>query len=220
MKTVKWEFLHDVPESEKPVTNTPEGFAEMDMSGFGSFVFTPLGTFHERDPMNPNTHFEFWIGHTNFRLNPVDIDLIRFTNGVDMFHVWTPYRFIIAFGKNFKSWAVKLDIEAVLSNSGDMDMLSEDDNITVESFMLQKQTESDGDTELQDFYSKLDTVYKYWVVCTEQSEDELLCTYYACNSDNNKDFKDTIETLLDAYEVKKSSDSIRNNEYYHIESDL
>lgn len=220
MKNIGWSYLHtnETNEVEKPAEQG-HGFPDMDMSGFGSMVFSPLGTFHERDPMNPNLHFKFWVGHTNFRITHEDVDNIRFTDGVEMFNIWTPYRFIVAFGEQFQSGEVKQAIEQNVQEAGSID-LHFNDEITMETFYFTKSEDMVQSEQLKDFYSQLDTTYKYWVSYTEDSGDDLLCTYYACNSDRSKDFRDTIETLVDAYEIHNSSQGVKDNAYYNIGSEV
>lgn len=226
MKHVVWEYLHPNNETDMDAmsNNINEGFSveretPMDITGLSSMVFTPLGTYHEKDPMNPNNHFKFWIGHTNFRLTSDDIDSIKFADGVDLFQVWTPYRFFVSPAKSFEWSIVRQNIEKQLLHANNF-LAPVQDEITIETFKLSKDNTLSVTTEIQNFCSTLDTYYKYWVLYTEDKDGDVLCTYFACNSDDSKDFKDTVETVNDTYDVQQISDSIKNSVYYNSESSI
>jgi hypothetical protein len=75
-------------------------------------IATPMGII----PMNDNTIsskiFNFWVGHTNFNLTKMVVDVIEQTDGVETLDIFTRYRFRIAVGKVFDDSSVMRDINS------------------------------------------------------------------------------------------------------------
>lgn len=77
-------------------------------------VITPLGIIPVK-PFNDITQiFNFWLGETTFSLTEKMCVIINQVPGVEVFDVFTRYKFRIAIGNNFKFQNVRQDIEKVL----------------------------------------------------------------------------------------------------------
>lgn len=166
--------------------------------------FTPMGIFHKNDMLNPMKHFDFWIGYTNFRITQVDKEKIQSADGVDFFMQWTPYSFFMVPAELFESSDVKLNIEASLLDEQDL---------VVETFTLHNH--ADQKQELETIYEKLDESYGYWIAYSFKNDDNLDCTFVACDKDDSINFK----TVLDMCSTNGSdelrlSESINSNEFY------
>lgn len=59
--------------------------------------------------------FEFWIGHTNFYITSQVEEAIEFSPGVEIFELFSPYRFRICIGKAFNGNEVKHAIQKELN---------------------------------------------------------------------------------------------------------
>ena len=111
MKTISWEkyeFEFSKPEPEEDVY---EDEGEIDEAGLPVIMNTPFGVYRVDDSMNPYRRFEFRMGHTNFDITPSVMEQIQEVPGVEVLHVSTRYRFIIATGKLFDFSEVRLAIE-------------------------------------------------------------------------------------------------------------
>lgn len=62
----------------------------------------------------PSKTFDFWIGHTNFDITPLEKAILEEIDGVETLDVVTRYRFRIGIGKAFKSDEVKSTIQEIL----------------------------------------------------------------------------------------------------------
>lgn len=74
-------------------------------------ISTPIGIFMLNDDLNPYKNLKFYIGHTNFNITAKVFDEIEKTDGVEIFHVISRYRFTIAIGKMFNVHSVRQAIE-------------------------------------------------------------------------------------------------------------
>lgn len=83
----------------------------LDLNDIPHLVKTPFGMFQVDDAMNPYKQFKFWMGHTNFDITQTVADIIEKTPGVEVIHIFTRYRFIIAIAPSFNSGLVKHDIQ-------------------------------------------------------------------------------------------------------------
>jgi hypothetical protein len=78
---------------------------------------TPMGIIPITEWSAPSRVFNFWIGHSNFRMTEEIQDIIDNTDGVESLDIFTPYRFRIAVGKAFNSILVKKDVMKRLNAS-------------------------------------------------------------------------------------------------------
>jgi len=73
-------------------------------------LMTPAGMLPVNDNIRPSNTFNFWIGHTNFRLTQNVIDIIEKVDGVEILDICTPYRLRLGIGRMFEGNKVKYDI--------------------------------------------------------------------------------------------------------------
>lgn len=71
---------------------------------------TPFGLFPLTEYSRPSSIFDFWVGHSNFRITHQIQKTIEETDGVEVLDVFTPYRWRIGVGKVFNSRIVKENI--------------------------------------------------------------------------------------------------------------
>jgi len=75
-------------------------------------MMTPIGLIPITEHTLAGKIFNFWTGHTSFRMNKTVEDILNNVPGVETLDTYTPYRFRIAVGKAFdssevKSWIMK-----------------------------------------------------------------------------------------------------------------
>lgn len=58
--------------------------------------------------------FNFWVGHTNFKLTQHICETINDFDGIEMLDIFSPYRFRIAIGLAFDESLVKLGLQEAL----------------------------------------------------------------------------------------------------------
>lgn len=67
----------------------------------------------------PSKTFDFWIGHTNFDITPLEKAILEEIEGVETLDIVTRYRFRVSVGKAFKSDEVKSTIQQILYGESD-----------------------------------------------------------------------------------------------------
>lgn len=77
-------------------------------------VVTPVGMIPINPFNDPTKVFNFWVGETNFKLSEKLVFIINNTLGVEVLDVFSPYRFRVAIGNNFKFQEVRQEIEKAL----------------------------------------------------------------------------------------------------------
>jgi hypothetical protein len=82
----------------------------------GPVVVTNMGMVPIHEDNTPAKIFNFWIGHTNFDIDEQVSKKICETPGVEVFNVWTRYRFRLGIGKVFQDREVMADIDRMLTN--------------------------------------------------------------------------------------------------------
>ncbi len=80
-------------------------------------IMTPVGLMPLREDMTPGKTFNFWIGHTTFRITQYIRDIIEGVDGVEVLDICTPYRMRVGIGKMFKAENVRTNIgEAIYTH--------------------------------------------------------------------------------------------------------
>lgn len=74
-------------------------------------MITPMGMIPLHEKTACTKIFKFWIGHTNFNITSNIASIIEKVDGVEIFDVFTRYRFRIAIGKAFKDRNVMQNIQ-------------------------------------------------------------------------------------------------------------
>lgn len=77
-------------------------------------IITPMGMIPLHEKTACTKIFKFWIGHTNFNITHSIADIIEKIDGVEIFDIFTRYRFRIAIGKAFKDRNVMQNIQEAL----------------------------------------------------------------------------------------------------------
>ncbi len=73
----------------------------------GPSVVGPMGIIPLHEHNLPSKLFNFWMGHTNFKLDDVHIDQIKSVNGIESLDVFTRHRFRASFGLAFDDAEVR-----------------------------------------------------------------------------------------------------------------
>ena len=104
-----------------------------------NIMATPFGLWKVDDAMNPYKQFKLWIGHTNFSISPIVVEIIKNVPGVEVLKILTRYRFIVGVGELFDIRDVRTTIERSLScNCGAVDLIL-DDKVKEQVFELKSQ---------------------------------------------------------------------------------
>ena len=74
-------------------------------------IATPMGIIPYNEYTASSSIFNFWIGHTNFDIDPKTAVNIEKTTGVETLDIFTRYRFRIGIGKAFEDREIMKLIE-------------------------------------------------------------------------------------------------------------
>lgn len=77
----------------------------------GPALAGPMGLIPIGGHNDPGQNFKLWVGHTNFHVTPKVVAAIKGVPGVEVFRVWTPYRFWLGVGMLFRSHDVQQNVE-------------------------------------------------------------------------------------------------------------
>jgi hypothetical protein len=92
----------------------PSPYGEELQGGYkGPIVVGPIGLVPIQEANLPSSLFNFWMGHTTFRLTGNHEDAIEGVDGVETLDVFTPYRFRVGVGRAFDDRKVRKAIELV-----------------------------------------------------------------------------------------------------------
>lgn len=81
----------------------------------GPMLIGPAGFIPLNELNVPSRNFNLWIGHTSFVLDKPTIDRMKQVPGVEVFHLWSPYRFWLGVGRAFEENEVKKAVLAAAS---------------------------------------------------------------------------------------------------------
>jgi hypothetical protein len=73
-------------------------------------IATPMGIIPYNEFTASGKIFNFWTGHTNFKITEDVFEIMEDTLGVEVLDIFTPYRFRIAVGKAFDETSVKQNL--------------------------------------------------------------------------------------------------------------
>lgn len=106
-KIIQWDKWED-PLIEITELDSFKDEEEQDRLNYkGSIILSPFG-------LIMNKVFNFWIMHTNFKINREVYNILNNFDGVETFNVLSPYRASLSFGKVFDEKEVMNNIEKVL----------------------------------------------------------------------------------------------------------
>ena len=71
----------------------------------------PNGTLPFQERSQVSKYYNFWVGHTDFRITESDYGLIKNVNGVESLNAPTRHRFRVAIGRAFDEVDVKMNID-------------------------------------------------------------------------------------------------------------
>lgn len=83
-------------------------------SGGMPIAVTTHGLIPLTEHNDPTKVFDLWVGHANFDLTRSTLEVIENVEGVEILVPFSRYRFLIGFGKLFKSSEVKVNIRKAL----------------------------------------------------------------------------------------------------------
>lgn len=114
------EILESAPVPAKPYKDSYNGGDEDYLEGDKEplppsqpipFMATPLGIIPMMEQFRPEKVYNFWTGHTNFNISQGVCKAIEDTEGVEIFDVFTRYRFRVSIGHCFTGNDVKVKIQ-------------------------------------------------------------------------------------------------------------
>lgn len=115
-----------------------------------NFGIIPINTHND-----PAKAFDFWVGHTNFYIGEKTAVIIDETPGVEIFDLFSGYRFRISVGKAFNFSDVRVALETRLQTLNPPKPKVEEIQLPVDSKLREK------------IFSKINEIKKtsdYWVV--------------------------------------------------------
>lgn len=80
----------------------------------GPILLSNMGPIPIHEANTPSKIFNFWIGHANFYITEDIAETICEVQGVEVFNVWSPYRFRLGIAKAFVDRDVMHDINKVI----------------------------------------------------------------------------------------------------------
>ncbi len=80
---------------------------EVNRTRYGTALVNPQGILPFQERTCLSRYYNFWVGHTNFKLRIADVKRIKDVNGVEALNIPSPHRFRIAVGKAFNEDDVK-----------------------------------------------------------------------------------------------------------------
>lgn len=145
---VKEEHLSDYEKAESE--NRKTSVYKARPAALTSFGIIPINTHND-----PAKAFDFWVGHTNFYIGKKTASIIDETPGVEIFDLFSGYRFRISVGKAFNFHDVRVDLETRLQTLNPPKAKLEDIQLPLEPKL--KETILSKITELK-------KLGDYWVV--------------------------------------------------------
>lgn len=77
----------------------------------GPVIAGPMGIVPVHEGNTPSKLYKFWIAHTTFPMTKSIRHVINYTEGVESFDIFTPYRFRISVARLFDDDSVKSELE-------------------------------------------------------------------------------------------------------------
>jgi hypothetical protein len=137
-----------------------------------SVLSTPMGFIPLTEHNMPHSCFDLWVGHTNFNISQAVVRILENVPGVEILNVFSKYRFLVGFGRLFKSAMVMYDIGQALGIKSD-------------SYKFSDKLQS----KINDVKQKL-TKYNFWAILITPNEQ-----IYSIYSDHkNRQFQDNYAT--------------------------
>lgn len=112
IEMIKNKMLEDV---SPPETSEYEENTEYEDEAQGAMSILPISNQMLED-LATLSHYDCWIGHTNFDITPDVKEVLNLTDGVEVMRVCSRYRFFIGIGKMFDFKTVRKSVEDLLLN--------------------------------------------------------------------------------------------------------
>ena len=112
LEMIKNKMLEDV---SPPETSEYEENTEYEDEAQGAMSILPISNQMLED-LATLSHYDCWIGHTNFDITPDVKEVLNLTDGVEVMRVCSRYRFFIGIGKMFDFKIVRKSVEDLLLN--------------------------------------------------------------------------------------------------------
>lgn len=147
---------------------------DFDEPGSGPGIVGPFGIIPLHEHNAPSKLFNFWMGHTNFDVNPDVKNAIESVPGVESLDIFTRYRFRISFGKAFDAESVMKAIEETL----------------IQATPDPKPVLSQAEVRLATLGKQLGKKHKYWAVIID-SDGKMLTS----SGDDHDQVKQEVDQL-------------------------
>lgn len=112
LEMVKNKMLEDISPAE---SSEYEETTEYEDEAQGSVNLLPISNQMLED-LATLSHYDCWIGHTNFDITPDVKEVLNLTDGIEVMRVCSRYRFFIGIGKMFDFKIVRKSVEDLLLN--------------------------------------------------------------------------------------------------------
>lgn len=154
-KVIKWMSYH-IDEDELFYEEVYDGDikegGETQLEKIPSIISTPWGLYRVNDSMNPYKQFNFWLAHTNFKIDNEAKELLDNIDGIEALVIISQYRFMVARAELFDWRDVRVSIERALCG-----------NYTVDS-QLEEIDDQTVSVEVNELVNNLKYSYKYWAI--------------------------------------------------------
>lgn len=151
-RQIKWvsQHLDEDPTKDMQDDEYQDSFDKLKSPNI-KVVETPWGPINVDSSLNPYKHFEFWLGHTNFKIGAKEFNILNSVDGVESLTIISPYRFLVAKAEMFEWRDVRVNIEEMLCGQHS---LTNDLNAIDASLR----------EPLEEMSRNLDKKYKYWAI--------------------------------------------------------
>lgn len=182
------ELYFENEENEEDEDDEDGNIAVQDMGFFGRkiqpVVLTQFGMLPVKPFNNPVKQFNFWVGETNFDITQKVKDDIIGVDGVEVFDLFSRYRFRIAIGRAFDARTVMNAIDYKLI--GEPAYLNSQQNVYCDQEFLE---------EISNARLKLSS-YPYWIMLVLPNKTQRIFT-----PDSLKDFNKKKESIIAAKQI-------------------
>ena len=116
LEMIKNKMLEDV----SPTETSEYEDTEYEDEAQGAMSILPISSQMLQD-LATLSHYDCWIGHTNFDITPTIKKSLNNVGGVEVLKIFSRYRFFIGVGKMFDFKTVRYNIEDLLLNNKEDD---------------------------------------------------------------------------------------------------
>jgi hypothetical protein len=157
-------------------------------------IMTPKGLLPIKPFIDPSKVFNFWNGETNFTISNSVGYLINKAEGVEIFEVFSKYKFRIAIGNLFTFDEVTENIEKVL-NIGDY----QTDSTTIKR--NNKKISPELTEKIKETQTQLSKNYPFWAIYVLPNGKFDFATASSSNEEDINSFKNKVEVYKESREM-------------------